>query len=137
MSNKYAIRLTLAAAVAGLLIGCENAARSTAKPSERLSVVRDAGAAEIRTGIARDALLVARLTDLLQGDPTTRELDIYVSVSEGRVRLSGFVDSAAAKLRAGALASETPGIESVENRLILRHSADIKDDPIGNARVYL
>ena len=137
MSAKKTIQFALAAGVVILLIGCENATLSTAQSPERLSVLREAYASDANPDIARDALLAARLTDRLQNDPETVDLKIFVSVSQGRARLSGFVDKAATKLRAGALAAETAGIASVENRLILRHRAYIKDDPIGHARVYL
>jgi len=104
---KNTVRLALAAGLAGLLMACENATLSTASSTERLSVLQDTYAAETKSDGTRDALLVARLTDKLQGDPATSEREIYISVSQGRARLSGFVDSAAAKLRAGALAAET------------------------------
>jgi osmotically-inducible protein OsmY len=137
MNLRKTIEFALAAVAVSLLFGCENATLSTAQSPERLSVLQAAYASDANPEIARDALLAARLTDRLQNDPETSDLKIFVSVSEGRARLSGFVDKAATKLRAGALAAETAGIESVENRLILRHRADGKDDPIGDARVYL
>lgn len=137
MSAQKTIQFALVAGVMSLLIGCENATLSTAQLPDRLSVLQDAYASDANPDIARDALLAARLTDRLQNDPDTSNLKIFVSVSEGRARLSGFVENAATKLRAGALAAETVGIDSVENRLILRHRADVKDDPIGDARVYL
>lgn len=132
-----AIQFALAAGAVSLLIGCENATLSTAQSPERLSAIRAAYASSGNPDIARDAVLAAQLADKLQNDPTTGDAKIFVSVSEGRARLSGFVDNAATKLRAGVLAAETTGIESVENRLILRHRADIDSNPIGDARVYL
>lgn len=87
--------------------------------------------------VAADALLAAHLVTALKSDPVIQNAEIQVSVSNGHVRLIGFVDSAAARLRAGALAQATGGIEGVENRLILRHRADTGPDPIGDARVYL
>ena len=134
---RKAIQFALAAGAVTLLIGCENATLSTAQSPERLSAIRAAYASSGNPDIARDAVLAAQLTDKLKNDPTTSDAKIYVSVSEGRARLSGFVDDAATKLRAGALASETTGIESVENRLILRHRVDVNNNPIGDARVYL
>ena len=135
--NENIIHLTSALALAGLLVGCENATLSTAGAPEQWSPISDARAAAIAPDVAHDALLAARLADRLQSDPATSEVAIYVSVSEGRARLSGFVDNAAAKLRAGALAAETAGIEAVENRLIVRNRAGVKNDPLGDARVYL
>lgn len=135
MSTEKTIQLALLAGAMSLLIGCENATLSTAQSPDRLSILRKAYASDLNPDIARDALLAARLTNRLQKDPETKDLKIFVSVSQGRARLSGFVDQAVTKFRAGAVAAETAGIASVENRLILRHRA--KDDPIGNARVYL
>lgn len=97
-------------------------------------------APDVRTGMqvaASDAVLTARLKEELKREPLTRDAEIYVSVSQRRVRLSGFVDTAAAKLRAGAVALATEGIETIENRLILRHSAEALQSPIGDVRVHL
>ncbi len=128
---------SIAAGLLGILTGCENATLSTAQTADRLSVLESAQAADVSPIVAHDAMLAARLADRLQSDPETRDVTIFVSVSDGRARLSGFVENAATKLRAGALATETTGIVSVENRLILRYRANVKDDPIGDARVYL
>ena len=131
------ILFAVAASLAVFLAGCENVTYSTAQSVARITGIRDALAEEGNNDHARDALLAARLTDLIKSDPATSDVEIYVSVSEGHARLSGFVDTAAAKLRAGVLASDTDGIDAVDNRLILRYRADIERDPIGDARVYL
>lgn len=67
----------------------------------------------------------------------TRDADIQVVVAQRRARLSGFVENAAAKLRAGELAQQAQGIVAVENRLILRYHADMSANPLGDARVRL
>lgn len=84
-----------------------------------------------------DALLAARLKMALDSDPLTRSTTIHVAVKQGRARLSGFVPNAAAKLRATDLVQQVEGVAAVENRLILRYHADARNDPFGDARVYL
>jgi osmotically-inducible protein OsmY len=135
--NGLTIQLALAVGVAGSLAGCGDVTLSTRESAARISSLRDAYAAEADPERMRDALLAARLTDELKSDATTGDLEIYVSVSQAHARLSGFVDTAAEKLRAGALASTTDGIESVDNRLILRYRTDAFQDPIAGARVRL
>ncbi len=88
-------------------------------------------------GAAEDAVLAARLQSALKSDPITSDAEIQVSVAQRRVRLSGFVESAAVKLRAGALAAEIEGVEDVDNRLIQRHHAGVAAQPLGGARVHL
>jgi hyperosmotically inducible protein len=128
-----AMLVAVATSVAALA-GCQEVTLSTASSP---AGIRSAVAAEADADLARDALVAARLAETLKSDPTTADAKIYVSVSGTRVRLSGFVDTAAAKLRAGVLAARTDGITGVDNRLILRHQADLSQDPIGNARVRL
>lgn len=132
-----AILVAVATGLAALLAGCENVTMSTAQARSGPIGLRDAVAADANTDFTRDAILAERLTESLRSDPTIAGAKIYVSVSDGRARLSGFVDSAAAKLRAGVLASGTNGVDDVDNRLILRHRADMSQDPIGDARVHL
>jgi osmotically-inducible protein OsmY len=128
------LKVTTAVSLLAWMAGCESQSgallSSTGSQAPRYSLAAEAGS-------AHDELLAARLLTALKNDAVTREVEIQVSVSQRRARLSGFVDSAAAKLRAGVLAAETEGIESVENRLILRYHAGIADDPIGSARVHL
>jgi hypothetical protein len=86
---------------------------------------------------AADALLAGQLATALKMDPITREAEIQVAVTEGRVRLVGFANNAAAKLRAGELAQQADGIVAVENRLILRYQANLATDPLGGSQVRL
>jgi hypothetical protein len=84
-----------------------------------------------------DALIAAQLAQALKIDPMTRDAEIQVAVAQGRARLSGFVQNAAAKLRAGELAQQASGIVAVENRLILRYHANLETGPLGDVRVRL
>jgi osmotically-inducible protein OsmY len=86
---------------------------------------------------ATDALLANQLAAALKVDPMTQDAEIQVAVTQGHARLSGFVNNAAAKLRAGELAQQADGIVAVENRLILRYHANLATDPLGGSRVRL
>lgn len=127
-----AVALSVAA-----LSGCENVTMSTGEATSGLRDVQNVLVAMNDSDLARDAILAARLTDVLKTDSTTSGEEIYVSVSDGHARLSGFVDTAATKLRAGALASAVDGISNVDNRLILRYRADVLQDPIADVHVHL
>lgn len=123
-----AVALLVASALAGA--GCDYR-----RPAAMPAGVVASGASAIEQ--ATDYVLADRLQAALERDPITSDADIQVSVARGRVRLGGFVDSAAAKLRAGVLATETEGVVSVDNRLIQRHHAGVTPDPIRGARVHL
>jgi osmotically-inducible protein OsmY len=69
-------------------------------------------------------------------EPLLRGADIRFTVLPGRVRLSGVVASAAAKLRAAELARDLAATAEVENRLIVR-SDGIAQSPVAKARIYL
>lgn len=135
---KIGVGTTLVAIATGLILvtGCEKTMRVTADSTTGV----DVGTVESReanAGLTRDALVAARVTQALKHDPTTDDAAIYVSVSQGRARLSGFVDTAAERLRAGVLALATDGVDKVDNRLILRYHADLSQNPLGGARVRL
>lgn len=133
---RISVNVLLVAAATSMiaLAGCQEVTLSTA---DSPTGIRTAVAGETDTDFAHNALAAARLTEALRKDATTADAQIYVSVSGTRARLSGFVDTAATKLRAGVLAARTDGIEDVDNRLILRHRADASQNPLGDVRVRL
>ena len=131
-SERFAIVGAALLAAAGI-VGCNR----TDNPRPRASEFELSRAAVVPSVATADALLAAGLMSTLKGDPVTRDADIQVVVAEGRVRLTGFVHNAAAKLRAGELAQQAQGIVAVENRLILRYHADMSANPLGEARVRL
>ena len=63
------------------------------------------------TSRVKAALTAARLTDANE---------IRVETLKGVVELDGVVDSAAAKTQAAQIASESPGVQDVDNRLSIR-----------------
>jgi hyperosmotically inducible protein len=68
---------------------------------------------------AKDKEIAARIKTALYGDPVTKGTEIEVQSLRGQVQLSGFVDSAASKERAGQIAASTPGVVTVYNNLLL------------------
>ena len=67
-----------------------------------------------------DTTTTARVKSALIADPVTKAHQIDVEVFKGTVQLNGFVDSAASKERATAVAKETTGVQAVRNNLSVR-----------------
>ena len=67
-----------------------------------------------------DSVVTTKLKAKLIDDPVTKAGQINVETFKGTVQLSGFVDSAEAKSRAGQLAKETDGVKDVKNSLQVR-----------------
>lgn len=125
--------LAAAALLLAAAYGCDARRPATAPLAE----VTGAAGASPATAAVDDAAIAAQLRAALHGDPTTREAEIQLHVDGGRVRLSGFVDSAAVRLRAGMLAAGIDGVTGVDNRLIQRHHAGSAADLLGDLRVHL
>jgi osmotically-inducible protein OsmY len=68
---------------------------------------------------AVDKEIADNVKSALHADPTTKGSDIRVQSLQGVVALSGFIDSQAAKDRAGQIASSTTGVVQVYNNLLL------------------
>jgi osmotically-inducible protein OsmY len=64
-----------------------------------------------------DSILTAKIKTALAGDPIVAAHEVNLSVRQGVVQLSGFVDNAAEKARAGVLARDVAGVRRVENQL--------------------
>jgi hyperosmotically inducible periplasmic protein len=67
-----------------------------------------------------DATITSRVKAAVLGEPSLSTLQIGVETYKDVVQLSGFVDSAQAKNRAGALALGVPGVKSVRNNLLVK-----------------
>ncbi|MFL6624137.1 MAG: BON domain-containing protein [Sulfurifustaceae bacterium] len=118
--------LTLVAAY-----GSTNVARTIGEDAVARDTSRAVGTLNL------DSLRAARIAAALEADASTRGADIHVTFTQGRVRLSGFVDRAAARLRAAELTQRAEGVIDVENRLILPYRPSAATDAIVNARVLL
>jgi osmotically-inducible protein OsmY len=62
----------------------------------------------------------AKVKAKLLEDTTTKAYQINVETQKGVVQLTGFVDSTAAKTRAGELARSVDGVADVRNDLDIR-----------------
>jgi hyperosmotically inducible protein len=67
-----------------------------------------------------DSAITAQVKAKLVGDPTTDAYKIEVETRNGVVQLSGFVDSADSRSRAGEIARGVNGVRDVRNDLELR-----------------
>ena len=67
-----------------------------------------------------DSVITGKVKSALIADPTTKAYQIEVDTQRGTVLLSGFVDSAESRRRAGEIARGVEGVNSVKNSLELR-----------------
>jgi len=72
-----------------------------------------------RTGeeVIDDGAITAKVKAALAGDPRTKAHQVNVETREGKVQLSGFVDSSEAKSTAEELARAVDNVKSVDNEL--------------------
>jgi osmotically-inducible protein OsmY len=66
-----------------------------------------------------DKAITAKVKTALLRDPNVKSTQVNVTTYRGVVQLSGFVDSAFAKERAGELARQVKGVMEVHNDLVL------------------
>jgi osmotically-inducible protein OsmY len=71
-------------------------------------------------GYIDDSTITAKVKAAIVGDQGLKGMPIQVTTFKRVVQLSGFVDTAQLKARAGALASQETGVESVKNDLIVK-----------------
>ncbi len=74
---------------------------------------------ETASSYAKDKEIQARIKADLYKDSQVKGTQIGVTSLNGDVQLSGFVDSQAAKDRAGEIARSVPGVREVHNNLLL------------------
>jgi len=72
--------------------------------------------------VVDDSVITAKVKEALIQDPVTKAHEISVETFHGTVQLSGFVDSAQSKTRAGQLAQNVAGVKDVKNSLQLQSS---------------
>lgn len=70
--------------------------------------------------VVDDAAVTSKIKAELLKDPATKALDINVETRNGIVQLNGFVDSAAARSRADAIAKSVTGVSEVQNNLEMK-----------------
>jgi osmotically-inducible protein OsmY len=73
------------------------------------------------TGQYMDSSVVtAKVKEAIYADPALKMFQISVETFKDGVQLSGFVNSAEVKNRAGVVASQVSGVRSVKNDLIVK-----------------
>ncbi len=84
--------------------------------------VAEAPEMEKRTvgNIIDDSIITAKAKAEILGTPELKSLQISVETRDGEVILSGFVDNAAAKMKAEEVVSKVEGVKTVKNSLELR-----------------
>jgi osmotically-inducible protein OsmY len=108
--RKQGAAALLAAVLAGSMAACSST------PSE--GPVENAASSAGR--VVDDSVITTRVKAALVKDSTTKAHQISVTTFEGKVQLSGFVDSAEARSRATQVAKNVNGVRDVENNLELR-----------------
>lgn len=68
-------------------------------------------------GYADDATLTAEVKAAFARDNTVKATDINVDVNQGRVTLTGAVESEAERTKAASIARQVPGVKSVNSAL--------------------
>lgn len=102
-------RATTAARTIAVLLMMSAVAACTSTPSQQ-----SAGEA------IDDGVVTAKVKAALVEDPVTKAHEIEVETFKGRVQLSGFVESDAARTRALRLARDVAGVRSVKDALEVR-----------------
>jgi len=67
-----------------------------------------------------DAAITAKVRAAIIADPNLKLFQVSVETMKDVVQLSGFVDSAGSKNKAGELARSVQGVRSVKNDLVVR-----------------
>jgi len=67
-----------------------------------------------------DSVITTKVKAAIFNEPTLKSAEINVETFKGVVQLSGFVNSADAKRRAGEVASRVKGVSGVRNDLIVK-----------------
>ena len=67
-----------------------------------------------------DATVTSRVKAAIFNDPTLKSMEISVETMQDVVQLSGFVDSAQSKSKAGEIARNVEGVRQLRNNLVIR-----------------
>ena len=67
-----------------------------------------------------DSVITTKIKSLLANDEFLKSFQISVETRKGIVQLSGFVDSQKAKDKAGQIARDVGGVNSVRNNLVVK-----------------
>lgn len=104
--TKLTLTMITAAGLAlsgGALLGCAST-RTHESPGEYID----------------NTVITSKVKAAILGEPTLKTLQISVKSYKDTVQLSGFVNSAQSKQRAGEVAAGVSGVSDVENDLIVK-----------------
>lgn len=86
-----------------------------------------------------DAALLTSVKSALASDPVTEAGEINVDVNRGVVKLAGFVDTSKEKSKAGDIARQVDGVQSVKNDITVKKgdssAGEVIDDSILTGKV--
>jgi len=71
-------------------------------------------------GYVDNAAITAKVKTAILQDPALKVMQIHVTTYKDVVQLSGFVDTAQMKARAGTVASQVADVSSVKNDLVVK-----------------
>lgn len=95
-----------------------SAAAAGCSSTEERGAAEQAGASAGR--VVDDSVITGKVKSALIADPTTKAYQIEVETYQGKVQLSGFVDSNDSRSRAVEVARGVDGVKDVENALEVR-----------------
>jgi hyperosmotically inducible protein len=104
MKKTLLISLFAALAMVAMLAGCTSSSRTTESTGEYVD----------------DAAITSKVKAAILAEPGLKTLQIGVETYKDVVQLSGFVDNAQAKTRAGEVAASVSGVRSVRNNLVVK-----------------
>jgi hyperosmotically inducible periplasmic protein len=93
-----------ALAMVAMLAGCTSSSRTTESTGQYVD----------------DAAITSKVKAAILAEPGLKTLQIGVETYKDIVQLSGFVDNAQAKTRAGEVAAGVSGVKSVRNNLVVK-----------------
>jgi osmotically-inducible protein OsmY len=112
MFKRMSVLILASLISAGALVGCGMTNENEGGAAERTA--SNAGRA------VDDSVITGKVKAALVADPTTKAHQIEVETFQGRVQLSGFVESTEARSRAVEIAKNVEGVKDVKNSLQLR-----------------
>lgn len=96
-------------------------AMTTAEGDAMVTAEADSSTQKRTVGkVIDDSIITAKAKAEILGTPELKSLQISVETRDGEVILSGFVDNAAAKMKAEEVVSKIEGVKVVKNSLELR-----------------
>ena len=98
------MKLMLSIALVTVFLGCASTSQKRESPGQYVD----------------DSVVTSKVKTAIMQEPTLKVLQINVKTYQGKVQLSGFVDSQESIKKAGEVAKNVEGAATVENDLIVK-----------------